>query len=149
MSPRSRLAAADPDAASASVQMIVREKTPSTGFYHLCSIDGQSADKTMRAIAQERLLGTHRTLQIFSHYACPCLSPSDRCHFGGTGIVLEDLFVCDYRPIGAGGAGKLLFARRSRATAEDGFSYRDQLRAADLLVSEASLFEPLVHRAAS
>ena len=69
--------------------------------------------------------------------------------FFGTGIVLEDLFVCDYRPDGAGGSGKLLFARRSRATAEDGFSYRDQLRAADLLVSEASFFEPLGHRVAS
>ena len=63
-----------------------------------------------------------------------------------TGIVLKDLFVRNYRPSGAEGSGRLLFARRSRATAEDGFSYQGQLRAADLLVSEASFFEPLVHR---
>jgi hypothetical protein len=55
--------------------------------------------------------------------------------------------VCNHRPSGAEGSGRLLFARRSRATAEDGFSYQGQLRAADLLVSEASFFEPLVHRA--
>ena len=65
----------------------------------------------------------------------------------GTSIVLKDLFVCNYRPSGAEGSGRLLFARRSRATVEDGFSYQGQLRAADLLVSEAPFFEPLVHRA--
>ena len=57
--------------------------------------------------------------------------------------------VCDYRPHGAGGSGKLLFARRSRAAEETRFHYRDQLRVADLLVSEAPYFEPLVRRAAS
>ena len=50
--------AADPDAASASVQMLVREKTPSTGFFHQLSIDGQSTAEIMRAIDQEQLLGT-------------------------------------------------------------------------------------------
>ena len=49
---------ADPDAASASVQMRVREKTPSTGFFHQLSIDGQSTTEIMRAIDQEQLLGT-------------------------------------------------------------------------------------------
>ena len=47
-----------PDAASASVQMLVREKTPSTGFFHQLSIDGQSTAEIMRAINQEQLLGT-------------------------------------------------------------------------------------------
>ena len=47
-----------PDAASASVQMLVREKTPSTGFFHQLSIDGKSTAEIMRAIDQEQLLGT-------------------------------------------------------------------------------------------
>jgi hypothetical protein len=139
--------AADPDAASASEQMLVREKTPSTGFFHQLSINGQSTAETIRSVAQGRLLGTTRHTTIFSPYACPCLSPSDRSHFFDTGIVFKDLFVCNYRPSGAEGLGRMLFARRSRATVEDGFSYQGQLRAADLLVSEASFFEPLVHRA--
>jgi len=50
--------AADPDAASASVQMLAREKTPSTGFFHQLSIDGQSTAEIMRTIDQEQLLGT-------------------------------------------------------------------------------------------
>jgi hypothetical protein len=50
--------AADPDAASASVQMRVREKTPSTGFFHQLSMGGQSTTGIMRAIDQEQLLGT-------------------------------------------------------------------------------------------
>jgi hypothetical protein len=139
--------AADPDAASASVRMLVREKAPSTGFFHQLSIDGQSTAETMRSVAQGRLLGTARHTTIFSPYACPCLSPSDRCHFFWHRYRLRRPFVCNYRPSGAEGSGRLLFARRSRATAEDGFSYQGQLRAADLLVSEASFFEPLVHRA--
>ena len=49
---------ADPDAASASVQMLVREKAPSTGFFHQLSIDGKSTAEIMRAIDQEQLLGT-------------------------------------------------------------------------------------------
>jgi len=110
------------------------------GDYHLLSIHGQSTDETMRSVAQGRLMWYSRHTTIFSPYACPCLSPSDRCHFFGTGIVLEDLFVCNYRPSGAEGSGRLLFARRSRATAVDGFSYQGQLRAADLIVSEASSF---------
>ena len=57
--------------------------------------------------------------------------------------------VCDYRPHGTGGSGNLLVARRSRAADETRFHYRDQLRMADLLVSEAPYFEPLVRRAAS
>ena len=55
--------------------------------------------------------------------------------------------MCNYRLSGAEGSGRLLFAGRSRDTAEDGFSYQGQLRAADLLVSEASFFEPPVQRA--
>ena len=47
-----------PDAASASVPMLVREKTPSTGFFHQLSIDGKSTAEIMRAIDQEQLLGT-------------------------------------------------------------------------------------------
>ena len=57
--------------------------------------------------------------------------------------------VCDYRPHGAEGLSKLLFARRSRAAEETRFHYRDQLRVADLLMSEAPFFEPLVRRAES
>ena len=47
-----------PDAASASVRMLVREKTPSTGLFHQLSIDGKSTAEIMRAIDQEQLLGT-------------------------------------------------------------------------------------------
>ena len=47
-----------PDAESASVQMLVREMTPSTGLFHQLSIDGQSTAEIMRAIDQEQLLGT-------------------------------------------------------------------------------------------
>ena len=94
---------ADPDAASASVQMLVREKTPITGFFHQLSNDGQSTAETMRSVAQGRLLGTARHTTIFSPYACPCLSPSDRCHFFGTGIFLKDLFVKILPRISVGG----------------------------------------------
>jgi hypothetical protein len=38
--------------------MLVREKTPSTGFFHQLSIDGKSTAEIMRAIDQEQLLGT-------------------------------------------------------------------------------------------
>ena len=47
-----------PDAESASVQMLVREKTPSTGLFHQLAIEGQSTAEIMRAIDQEPLLGT-------------------------------------------------------------------------------------------
>ena len=49
---------ADPDAASASVQMLVREKTPGMGFFHQFSIYGKSTTGIMHAIDQEQLLGT-------------------------------------------------------------------------------------------
>ena len=82
-----------------------------------------------------RLVPTCRHLIIFSFFY--------------KGICLKNLVVCDYRPHGAEGLSKLLFARRSRAAEETRFHYRDQLRVADLLVSEAPFFEPLVRRAES
>ena len=89
------------------------------------------------------------TLHVLSTRLVPTCQHLIVFSFFYKGICLEDLVVCDYRPHGTARSGNLLFARRSRAAGEIRFHYRDQLRVADLIVSEASYFEPLVRRAAS